>query len=238
MSGVVCLLIHGFGGGIEEIAFLEHALQRNGLAVETVLLHGHGGSKQDLRKSNGKDWQDSVKAALASLKSEYSEIVLVGFSMGGLLSILFAADSQVSKLVLINTPIYFWNLKIIIRDILGGIVHPSDSKIGYYLNSVTKTSLKSGIDFLKVLQRAKSKIGSTEKPALVLQCTEDESVNYQSADYIRKRMGCRAQMKLYEGGCHQLFAKAPELRAVVCRDIIDFIVNCGWDQTVKEGKSC
>ena len=217
------LIIHGFGGGPEETAFLETYLKTKELDTYSVLIYGHGGSKKDLKSSNCADWIASVESFISSLRQKYARIVLLGFSMGGLLSIYVANTPQIDKIVLVNTPIFFWNMKIILKDIAITIKNPRSEKLNYYMESITKTSLKSGIDFLHLLHKTKKKIEKVKKPTLIIQCKGDESVHYKSGRYIKNKMGDDATLRYYDGGCHQVFIKSPEVRETVCDCIYDFI---------------
>ena len=145
--------------------------------------------------------------------------------MGGLIGIHFAALPEIKKIVFINTPIYFWNVKIIFSDIAADIRNRQSEKIRYYKKSISKTSLKSGIDFLKILRKTKKIMSKIDKPALVLQCMDDESARFKSAHFICDKLGSRAQLRYYDGGCHQVFIKAPEIRDCMCGDIYSFIGN-------------
>lgn len=219
------MIVHGFAGSMNEIKYLAEYLLARGLDVHTVLLAGHGGTKKELKKSSCQDWINSVGSAVTALRQEYRRIFLIGFSMGGLINAHFAPLPEVGKVVFINTPIYFWNLKIIATDIISGIHRRSFDKIAYYKKSVLGASIKSGVDFLKILLMSKKKIASVKKPALVVQCVNDESVYYRSAEYIKNKIGSCADLKYYQGGCHQVFVKSVELRDFICGDIYKFLIS-------------
>jgi carboxylesterase len=189
--------------------------------VYTVLLSGHGGTKKDLRRSSYADWVGSVGDAVETLRKEYKRIVLIGFSMGGLLCLHFAHLPEIQRLILINTPIYFWNLKVIFKDVFAGLRHGRFEKILYYKKSLLGSSVKTGADFLRLLSKSKKLLGGISKPALVIQCMNDETVRPKSARYIGDRL--RAGLRIYEGGRHQIFSEDSGLRDDVCRDILQFL---------------
>ena len=222
MKETVFLIIHGFGGDTSEIDYLYRFLVENHLNVDTVLLSGHGKSKKELRKSEPKDWINSVEKKINSLTLQYTNIVLIGFSMGGLIGTRFTHIPHIKKMVFINTPVYFWNIKVIVKDIFTSLKNKNLEQIKYYGNSLFGTSLKSGIDFLKLLHSSKRLFVHIKTPLLVLQCKNDESVRYKSAAYISNHTSL-SKMILYDGGCHQVFKKSPGLRDRVCRDIHMFL---------------
>ena len=224
-KGGVYVIIHGFGGSTNEIEYLAQYLQAKGLDIHTVSLAGHGGTKRELAGSSYPDWINSVKNAIDELAVEYQDINLIGFSLGGLLSAHFASIDSVKKVVFINTPIYLWNIKLILRDFIHDIHSGKFSKIDYYRKSVSSVSIKSGIDFLIILGKTKKMFATVSKPSLILQCKNDETAYYKSAGFIKEKIGLSAHVLYYDGGCHQVFSAAVDLRDKVCSDIYQFLVS-------------
>ena len=218
------LIIHGFGGSTEEIEYLERYLHEKGLNTHTVLLAGHGAGKRELKKSSYVQWIASVEETVNTLKQQYRYIHLIGFSMGGLISAQVSSAPEIGKIVFVNTPIYFWNVEIIARDVVDNIRNKKFDKISYYKKSVMGASVKSGIDFLKILSKSKRLFKNIQNRALIVQCREDESVHFKSAQYIKGKMGDRAALRYYDGGRHKVFA-VPELRDEVCKDIYCFLAE-------------
>jgi carboxylesterase len=187
------------------------------------LLAGHGGTKKELGKSNYIDWIRSANQSFEKAKSEYDSITLIGFSMGGLICTYLANQSKIDRLVLINTPVYFWNIKVILKSIFYDIKHRQFDNIRYYGKSAFGTPIRSGIQFLKILTKSKKLFQNIECPTLIIQCINDESVKPKSAAFIESKIKSNAKVKYYEGGCHQVFSKATECREIVCNDILCFI---------------
>jgi carboxylesterase len=225
MKGDAYLIIHGFAGTTTETGYLEAYLRAKGLETFTVLLAGHGGTKQDLTASSDADWVRSATLTAETLAKSYENLNIIGFSMGGLISVQLASSQPVNKIIFVNTPIYFWNANIIVRDIVNDIRNNTSEMISYYLNSAFGVSIKSSTDFLHLLTSSKKKLMDIKCPALIVQCTEDESVHYKSANYIKRKLGRQAILRIYNGGCHQLFTKSLGLRDIVCEDIYEFLTK-------------
>ena len=219
----IYIIVHGFNGNPDEIGYLDEYLRERGLDTRTVLLDGHGSTKKALRKSSHTSWIGSVESVIIELAQEYKRVNLLGFSMGGLIGICLASLPGMNKIVLINTPVYFWNLKIILSDVVQGLFGRDFEKIAYYTKSVGTVSAKSGIDFLRLLAKAKRQLGDIKNQTLIIQCMNDESVHFKSAEYIKKKIGDNAELRYYDGGCHRLFTKSVELRDMVCGDIYEFL---------------
>ena len=226
MKETAYLLVHGFGGTVSELDYLAEYLRAKGLDVHTVSLPGHGGTRKEFKQSTHTAWIDHVRETVDALKAEYRHIIYLGFSMGGLLGVQCGDIPEIQKFVLINTPIYVWNLKIIGKNIFRDIRHRQFHHWSYYRKSASKIPLKSMIEFLKIRSKSKKRIGAITKPTLLIQCKDDETVRYKSATYIQSKLSDQAVLRYYDGGCHGVFTKADPLRDLICSDIFSFLKEC------------
>ncbi len=86
-SGAVgVLLIHGLSGSPDEMRPLGEHLHQRGHTVHGVLVAGHGACRETLRASTWTDWYASAEAGLDVLQQRCEQVVVVGFSMGGMLA--------------------------------------------------------------------------------------------------------------------------------------------------------
>jgi pyruvate dehydrogenase E2 component (dihydrolipoamide acetyltransferase) len=94
------LLVHGFGGDLNNWLFNQQALAE-GLAVYALDLRGHGGSSKQVGRGTLHEFVEDVRGFCDALGFE--KVHLVGHSMGGAIALQFAlADPvRVSSLVLI-----------------------------------------------------------------------------------------------------------------------------------------
>jgi carboxylesterase len=96
------LLVHGFPGTPAELRPLADALHTAGWTVEGLLLPGFGNEIATLGKRHYTDWIKAVEARLNHLRQTHTTVVLVGFSMGGAVSLNVAHHTPPDALVLIN----------------------------------------------------------------------------------------------------------------------------------------
>lgn len=96
------LLIHGFGGSPLDYKPVEESLRKSGYAFKTIILPGHGTNPKDLQNTQMNDWLAKSFSEYDSLKEKYGEVSVIGFSMGGTISLCIAAEKPVEKLVLIS----------------------------------------------------------------------------------------------------------------------------------------
>lgn len=95
------LLVHGFPGTPKEMRDLGELLNQKGYDTKGILLPGFGKNLNELYLKNHYDWIDYIKRSfLESLKKNYKKKILVGYSMGAMLSMLIANELPVDKLIL------------------------------------------------------------------------------------------------------------------------------------------
>lgn len=86
------LLLHGFTGSLDTVRGLVPTVERLGLPYRMPVLRGHGTRYEDLAEVVAKDWYDDAEAALTDLLQEVDRVVVVGLSMGGLVTLNLAME--------------------------------------------------------------------------------------------------------------------------------------------------
>jgi len=99
-----CLLIHGYTGAPKEMRWMGEYLGNLGYTVFGVRLAGHATQPQDMLRTNWQDWVTSVEDGYNLLKGWVDQVFVIGLSMGGILSLLFASQHPVSGVVAMSTP--------------------------------------------------------------------------------------------------------------------------------------
>ncbi len=105
--GVV--LVHGFLASPAELREFGEQLYELGFPVIGVRLKGHGTSPWDLRERSWRDWQESVRRGYSIMEEFAPRIALVGFSTGGALSLILAAERlpRLAGVVAASVPMKF-----------------------------------------------------------------------------------------------------------------------------------
>jgi len=99
-----CLLVHGFTGAPKEMRWMGEYLGTLGYTVLGVRLAGHATQPQDMLRIRWQDWIASVEDGYNLLKGWADQVFIIGLSMGGILSLLFASQHRVSGIVTMSTP--------------------------------------------------------------------------------------------------------------------------------------
>ncbi|MFZ0534608.1 MAG: alpha/beta fold hydrolase [Anaerolineales bacterium] len=99
-----CLLIHGYTGAPKEMRWMGEYLGNLGYTVLGIRLAGHATQPEDMSRMRWQDWVTSVEDGYYMLKGWVDQVFVVGLSMGGILSLLFASQHPVSGVVAMSTP--------------------------------------------------------------------------------------------------------------------------------------
>jgi carboxylesterase len=101
---VGCLISHGFTATPQEVRGLGEHLADQGRTVLGVRLYGHATDVRDMPRARWWDWVASVEDGYQLLKDSCSKIILLGFSIGGALSIILANTLPTMGVVVMSTP--------------------------------------------------------------------------------------------------------------------------------------
>jgi esterase/lipase len=121
---------------------IKQLFEQRGIITETPLLPGHDASYAELATVSGEQWLESVKQDMRELfADDNTEIYLIGFSLGGLLSLLAVAELlkegcvpvERTHLLVANAPVHIngvppwlWNeLRKLPRKVLQSIPIPN-----------------------------------------------------------------------------------------------------------------
>jgi carboxylesterase len=107
-EGVSALLVHGLSGTPYEMRYLGERLAARGVRVRGVKLAGHAGAPEELGLSHYDQWYESVINGLEELRTFGEPNVVIGLSMGAVLSARLAADQReaVAGLVMLSTAFF------------------------------------------------------------------------------------------------------------------------------------
>jgi carboxylesterase len=103
------VVVHGFSGSPFEVRPLGEALARGGWHVLGPALAGHAnGRPEELARTGWREWYASLVEAFEAQRRRHARVVVVGFSMGGLLALHLAATrpAEVAALGALGVPLW------------------------------------------------------------------------------------------------------------------------------------
>ncbi len=210
------IVVHGFGSDTKEIKSLSDKLELLGYIVLTPLLTGCTGLKNDLKKVSYLDWIRDVEKAYLTLKDKTDEIILIGFSMGGLLSFQIAKKYKVKGVITLNTPIYLGNFLLRIKRIVYNIVSLKLNKI------FIKLPIHAYLNFNKLIKNTKKILPDIQCNTLISQAMHDEIVHYKSAKFIHDQVNSKnKKLMFYKKNNHLIFQSNVAQDVIV--DLIKYI---------------
>jgi len=117
------LLVHGFLASPSELSEFGQQLSDPNTAVLGVRLAGHGTSPWDLKQRTWRDWLNSLRRGHRILSAFCDQIIIVGFSMGGALSLRFAAEhpEKLAGVASVSAPIAYRDRKMAFVPLVHGL---------------------------------------------------------------------------------------------------------------------
>ena len=178
------LVLHGFGGGLGEITSLLSHLRAQGHFCMAPLLPGHDHSGHISSGYGSDEFSQAAKRAFRSLRRLHEQVVIVGFSMGGLLALRLAAEFDPICVVVINVPIIPWNFVAIgywLRDDLlqGRLYHGPR-----IMSSLVRQNPMMFTEYIKLVWRTLPALHRVTAPCLIQQSLRDDTAHYLSAAAI------------------------------------------------------
>jgi len=200
------LVVHGFLASPAELRNLGDRLAARDYAVMGVRLAGHGTSPHELQKRPWGDWLASVRRGYEILSAFCDNIIIVGFSTGGALSAILAADrpEKLAGLVMASTPLKFRNRNLMFVPLLYGAnklmgwVPSAQEMLSFRLNESEHPEINyrnipiGGLHNLRqAVAEMQNRLPDVACPILILQGDGDQVVDPASATLIKRHAtGC------------------------------------------------
>ena len=215
-----CLFIHGFTGGIFEIAPLSQFMEEHNYRSTTFTLRGHGGTKAELLGSSRHDWQASAEEQLTELLKENERVHLIGFSTGALIASRLAVEykSRVKSLTLLSTPVFPLNPVEIIKT-LGSL-----TMLKNYASKFGTTPPQATREFGRMVRESFEIYPQIETPTLIVQGRRDHLVKTRSAAYLQNTIKApRKKVLLVDKSGHMVCHCGESERMM--SQVLEFIEN-------------
>ncbi len=208
-----CLLTHGFTGAPKEMRWMGEYLSEHGYTSLGVRLAGHATQPADMIRSRYTDWLASVEDGYHTLRGIVDHVVLVGLSMGGVLSLLSSTRLEVAGVVVMSTPYalppdprlkYLEWLSLLVPYLPKGKLPPGagwfdqeawKEHISYPLNPVRSIS-----ELNKLLVEMRAALPCVKVPTLLIHSKDDGYVLPENMEHIYAELGASDKTKLYITG--------------------------------------
>lgn len=220
------LFIHGFTGGPYEIQpFVNYVKMHTDWTVEVPTLPGHGVTL-NLAKLSAESWMMEAELAMRKLQAQVNRVIVVGFSMGGLIAMYLALRYPVDKLVLLSAATKYTSPRILLEDVrimlTESITKNYSPNTFYHLYNykLTHTPLRATIEFLRIVKMVEPYYSHITVPVCIVQGERDEIVPFTSANDLFNTIGSEKKKLIrsvngkhhicYSDDCNDWFIKVLE----------------------------
>lgn len=189
------LFIHGFTGGTYEVQpLVTYVKKHTDWCVEVPTLPGHGVTL-NLANVSAQNWLMEAELAMRKLRKKVERVIVVGFSMGGLIAMYLALRYPIDKLVLLSAAAKYISPRILLDDVRILLTEPITKKYPpntfYHLYNykLTNTPLRSTFEFLKIVKTVKPYYEKITCPVCIVQGEKDGIVPFHAAEHLYKELG-------------------------------------------------
>jgi len=217
-------MIHGFTGGPFEVQpFADYIEEKTDWLVKIPTLPGHGGSL-DLKNKSAESWMMAAELALKELKKQVDRVIIVGFSMGGLIAMYLAMRYKIEKLVLLSAAVKYISAGQMLQEVRLAAADAVKGRLAQnplfhlYEYKLLNTPVSSAIEFLRVVKMVEPYYDKLTLPICIIQGKRDGIVPVSAAEHIYNRLGSiekeiylsdRGQHLIcYSNDCYEWFAHA------------------------------
>lgn len=207
---VACLLLHGFGGSPAEVRPLGEHLARQGITVLAPLLPGHGTSPEDLSATRWPQWVRAAEQELAGLQERHGHVQVVGFSMGGLLSLYLAAHHTIASVVTLSCPSALSDRRQLLVPLARHFIryYPariSKPEVAAEAESYDRLPVNAVHSLLHLIRRVRNDLPRVQTPVLAMQGDRDRVIVPESAEYILAHVSSgEREQRLLTGRGHMI----------------------------------
>ncbi|NTW00510.1 MAG: alpha/beta fold hydrolase [Oscillochloris sp.] len=197
-SPIGCLMFHGIGGSPAELRGLGEHLASRGHTVLGARLAGHGGSPADYYHSRWTEWVTSTEAAYDELRTHCSQIVVVGFSLGGVLGLRLTQHRPVAGLVTMGS------------RVLGGDWRFTLSPLLRYTYGWRDPSMAPLAELRSLISQVRPLLPKVQTPALVMHGRADTVIRPENAMAIHRQIASpQKELVWWEETGHQMLVEGP-----------------------------
>jgi carboxylesterase len=218
-----CLLVHGFTGTPKEMRTLGEHLASQGYTVLGIRLAGHATRITDMMRTRWWDWVASVEDGYNLLKPISKRIIVIGLSMGGILSLHAAARFKVDGVITMSAPYSLpgdWRvpflglLSLVKPEISKGPSDWHDQKSPRTHVAYENYPTRCFRDLQALMQETHKNLPEVKCPALLMQSSADSTILPNSMKSYYDLLGTKNKEMIMLNNSGHIITYEPE------RDIV------------------
>ena len=186
------LFLHGFSGGPYEVQpFADYIKARIDWTLSIPTFSGHGEAEHlSMKGYKAEHWMMEAEIAYRKLAKQVDEVIVVGFSMGGVIAMYLAIRYKVKKLVLLSAAAKYVSPKQLVKDIRFMAQDAIDKNLqdnqffARYKIKLKNVPLSATIEFMKVVQKTEPYISNVNCPTYIVQGLLDGIVPSTTGQFL------------------------------------------------------
>lgn len=153
----------------------------------------------DPNDADYKEWIRRCESKMHETMDTYKHVVLIGFSMGGVIASYLASIFNVDQLILSAPAFQYLNIQKITEYGLKAIQNLRSSG-----DSQQTPSSKQTNAFQEIVSHYKETISQVDCPVLIIHGTDDEVIPVSSSKDAYQKIHSKKRLILFEGGKHRM----------------------------------
>lgn len=186
------LFLHGFSGGPYEVEpFADYIKARTDWVLSMPTFSGHGEADElEMKGYRAEHWMMEAEIAYRNLKKKVDDVIVVGFSMGGVIAMYLAIRYKVKKLVLLSAAAKYVSPTQLVKDIRvmaeDFMRHQlADNELfARYKFKFKNVPLSATKEFTRVVQKTAPYMKNIKCPTFIVQGRLDGIVPFSTAAYL------------------------------------------------------
>jgi carboxylesterase len=209
-----CLVLHGLGGGLYELAPLIAALESDGLTLACPVLPGHDGPGPVMPASDWREWAATAEKGFDELSASGKSVAVVGFSTGATVALHLARTRPVARQVLLapflairytglvplQPPVYLRWLARFFPDLprRRPAVRDKEMRARAAEASLYRTfSVPAALSALDLLDDLRPEVSKIQTPTLIIQGKRDTVVEPAQAAWLYENLASADKQLIY-----------------------------------------
>lgn len=213
MEKVGLLVLHGFSGSPYEIQpFTDYIRERTDWVIETPTFSGHGDAESlAMEGYKAEHWLMDAEIAYRKLAKRVKEVMIAGFSMGGVIAMYLAKRYPVKKLVLLSAAAKYISPSQLVKDIremtedaFHHKLRENDLFLRYH-QKLKVVPFSATVQFMKIVSKTEPYISHIKCPVFIVQGALDGIVPSTTAQYLYDEISAkRKQLYISDCGKHHI----------------------------------
>jgi len=187
MKKTAYIIVHGFCGTPKDVMNIKKYLIKKGISskeIFTPCLKGHGIKGKCKKGTTHQDIIEGLKEYINRKCKIYTKRILIGYSMGGLISLMVTKEAKISDLILLNAPMRVWTFRGFVWTILKRNFNQKIHHVRIILSTFTYSKIMTSIELRKLQRYVRENLKKVTANTYIVQSKKDYVARPSSAKEI------------------------------------------------------